>query len=169
MAKGLKQVALNLSDLEMKTLEATNTDPWGPHGTTMYEIASACVSHEAFAQVFAILSKRLGERDENWRQAYKALLVIEYLIKHCPRFAVEHIKDEAYHLRRLRLGKYPRFEMWPPLYFTFQFVWAGDFTWDRDSLCITEGTHSSHVDPTCVPIRLGKYSRFEMWPTVFHI
>ena len=100
IAKGLKQVALNLSDLEMKTLEATNTDPWGPHGTLMYEIASACINHEAFAQVFAILSKRLGEKGENWRQVYKALLVVEYMIKHCPRFVVEHIKDEVTVLRR---------------------------------------------------------------------
>ena len=106
IAKNLKQVAYNLSDLEMKTLEATNTDPWGPHGTAMYEIASACINHEGFGQVFAILRKRLALQAENWRQVYKALLVIEYMIKHCPRFVVEHIKDENTVLRRLRYFEY---------------------------------------------------------------
>ena len=90
----------------MKTLEATNTDPWGPHGTAMYEIASACINHEGFGQVFAILRKRLALQAENWRQVYKALLVIEYMIKHCPRFVVEHIKDENTVLRRLRYFEY---------------------------------------------------------------
>ena len=106
LAKNLKQVAYNLSDLEMKVLEATNTDPWGPHGTAMYEIASACINHEAFGQVFTILKKRLAIQGENWRQVYKALLVIEYMIKHCPRFVVEHIKDENSLLRRLKYFEY---------------------------------------------------------------
>lgn len=106
IAKNLKQVAYNLSDLEMKTLEATNTDPWGPHGTAMYEIASACINHEAFGQVFSILKKRMALQGELWRQVYKSLLVIEYMIKHCPRFVVEHIKDEASLLRRLKYFQY---------------------------------------------------------------
>ncbi len=66
LAKGLKQVAYNLSDLEMKTLEATNTDPWGPHGTAMYEIASACINHEAFGQVFSILQTPSASSRAGW-------------------------------------------------------------------------------------------------------
>jgi ENTH domain len=31
----VKQMALNLTDLEVKVEEATNNDPWGPHGTVM--------------------------------------------------------------------------------------------------------------------------------------
>lgn len=30
-----KQYALNLTDVEIKVEEATNNDPWGPHGTAM--------------------------------------------------------------------------------------------------------------------------------------
>ena len=30
-----KQMALNLTDMELKVEEATNNDPWGPHGTAM--------------------------------------------------------------------------------------------------------------------------------------
>ena len=31
----VKQVALNLTETEIKVEEATNNEPWGPHGTTM--------------------------------------------------------------------------------------------------------------------------------------
>ena len=30
-----KQYALNLTDIEIKVEQATNNDPWGPHGTAM--------------------------------------------------------------------------------------------------------------------------------------
>ena len=36
LAKGaarMKQVALDMTDLEVKTEEATNNDKWGPHGS----------------------------------------------------------------------------------------------------------------------------------------
>ena len=31
----VKQMALNLTDLEVKVEEATNNEPWGPHGSVM--------------------------------------------------------------------------------------------------------------------------------------
>ena len=31
----VKQYALNLSEIELKVEEATNNEPWGPHGTAM--------------------------------------------------------------------------------------------------------------------------------------
>ena len=31
----VKQMALNLSEIEVKVEDATNNDPWGPHGTVM--------------------------------------------------------------------------------------------------------------------------------------
>ena len=31
----VKQYALNLSEIEIKVEEATNNEPWGPHGTVM--------------------------------------------------------------------------------------------------------------------------------------
>ncbi len=31
----VKQYALNLSEIELKVEEATNNEPWGPHGTVM--------------------------------------------------------------------------------------------------------------------------------------
>ena len=31
----VKQMALNLSEIEVKVEDATNNEPWGPHGTVM--------------------------------------------------------------------------------------------------------------------------------------
>lgn len=33
--RGVKKFALNESELEIATEEATNGEPWGPHGTAM--------------------------------------------------------------------------------------------------------------------------------------
>ena len=35
MLAQVKQMALNLTDLEVKVEEATNNEPWGPHGSVM--------------------------------------------------------------------------------------------------------------------------------------
>lgn len=35
LAQKAKAVALKVSDVELKVLEATNHDSWGPHGQTM--------------------------------------------------------------------------------------------------------------------------------------
>lgn len=36
----VKQMALNLTDIEVKVEEATNNEPWGPHGSAMAGEAS---------------------------------------------------------------------------------------------------------------------------------
>lgn len=41
--KAVMQVALNLTELEMKVEEATNNEPWGPHGTIMNGALRPCV------------------------------------------------------------------------------------------------------------------------------
>eukprot|EP00878_Enallax_costatus_P043639 GHUV01051679.1.p1 GENE.GHUV01051679.1~~GHUV01051679.1.p1 ORF type:complete len:163 (+),score=14.30 GHUV01051679.1:357-845(+) len=41
----------NVSELEMKVLEATNHEPWGPHGKDMQEITNSSFSSEGFHQI----------------------------------------------------------------------------------------------------------------------
>lgn len=41
----VKQMALNLTDLEVKVEEATNNEPWGPHGSTMAGACRSAYSH----------------------------------------------------------------------------------------------------------------------------
>lgn len=81
----VKQYAMNLSPLEVQVEEATNMDTWGPHGKTMGEIAEACYDPEGYRQVLGVIARRLQEKEERWRMCYKALLLLEYLIKHGPK------------------------------------------------------------------------------------
>jgi ENTH domain len=49
----VKQMALNLTDLEVKVEEATNNEPWGPHGSAMagQSLATSIAIGHAFAYV----------------------------------------------------------------------------------------------------------------------
>eukprot|EP00882_Tetradesmus_deserticola_P033875 GHRQ01038729.1.p1 GENE.GHRQ01038729.1~~GHRQ01038729.1.p1 ORF type:complete len:139 (+),score=47.02 GHRQ01038729.1:212-628(+) len=74
----------NVSELEMKVLEATNHEPWGPHGSAMAEITNSSFSSEGFYQIMGVADQRLSEGPDNWRLVYKTLLLLEYMLKHGP-------------------------------------------------------------------------------------
>ena len=92
----VKQYAMNLSPLEVQVEEATNMDTWGPHGKTMAEIAEACYDPEGYRQVLGVIARRLQEKEERWRMCYKALLLLEYLIKHGPKVCIHVNTVECY-------------------------------------------------------------------------
>jgi hypothetical protein len=50
LANKAKALALNVSDIELKVLEATNEEPWGPHATAMREIARAAEDPEKYSE-----------------------------------------------------------------------------------------------------------------------
>ena len=55
-----------------------------PPNTHHTEITRASFHPEGFAQIFGVLDMRLQEKGENWRLAYKSLLLMEYMAKHGP-------------------------------------------------------------------------------------
>ncbi len=80
--------------------EATNSEAWGPHGQLLSKLADASVDGgEAHAQIVGVLRRRIDHaraHPEKWRNAYKSLLVIEYLVKHgSPRF-VDEMRSRRY-------------------------------------------------------------------------
>ena len=84
IVQAAKAAVLNVTDIELKALDATNMEAWGPSGSAMQELAGAAQDPENYSQIMGILHQRLQEKGENWRLCYKALLVIEYLCKHGP-------------------------------------------------------------------------------------
>ncbi|WFD18364.1 Epsin-3, clathrin recruitment and traffic between the Golgi and endosome [Malassezia caprae] len=83
-----KNYALNISEIEAKVREATNDDPWGASSTLMQEIAQAHDFHEIMPTIF----RRFVEKEaKDWRQIYKALQLLEYLVKN----GAEKVVDEA--------------------------------------------------------------------------
>lgn len=97
----VKQYTLNLSDLELKVEDATSNETWGPHGSVMTDIADAAFDPESYRQIMGVLARRLQEKDENWRMCYKALLLLEFLIKHGPMKLVHDVAGSTQVLERL--------------------------------------------------------------------
>jgi hypothetical protein len=62
---------MNYTDVEVKVREATNEEAWGPHGSTMQEIAQYTLSYEHYSEVMGVLWKRLFQDKESWRSIYK--------------------------------------------------------------------------------------------------
>jgi len=107
---GLKRNAKNIvkkySDAQVKVREATSNDPWGPSSTIMSEIADLTYNVVAFSEIMQMIWKRLNDHGKNWRHVYKALVLLEYLIKtgtekvaqQCIEniFAIQTLKDFQY-------------------------------------------------------------------------
>jgi hypothetical protein len=91
-----------LPPLEQKVHDATNTDPWGPHGAVLAEIARCTTTADERAQVMAVLWRRVAEeKPEQWRVVYKALTVFEYLVANGSLAAVDELRGGASRLSSL--------------------------------------------------------------------
>lgn len=102
-----KQVAFNLSDVAVKAKDATNNEPWGPHGQLMSDISEGCYDAEKFKQVWDVLKKRIAAgTGEKWRMAYKSLLVIEFLVKQSSQHVVQVILDNSTAIQDLQKFTY---------------------------------------------------------------
>lgn len=87
-----KNYALNVSEIEAKVNEATNDDAWGASSTTMQEIAQATNNFQDFNEIMPAIYRNFMEREaREWRQIYKALQLLEYIIKH----GSERVVDDA--------------------------------------------------------------------------
>lgn len=101
-----KAVAQGISEIELKVQEATNQDPWGPHGALMGEIAQAAFDPEKYELIMGVIFQRLQESQENWRMCYKALLLIEFLLKRGPVRLAEDFRRDSSVLEKLKEFEY---------------------------------------------------------------
>ncbi|XP_035227417.1 epsin-2-like isoform X2 [Stegodyphus dumicola] len=81
LRRNVKNVVKNYTDAQVKVREATSNDPWGPSSTLMSEIADLTYNVVAFSEIMQMIWKRLNDHGKNWRHVYKALVLLEYLIK----------------------------------------------------------------------------------------
>ncbi|KAG7880777.1 hypothetical protein KL905_002354 [Ogataea polymorpha] len=78
-----QNAVLNLSEMEAKVREATNNEPWGTPTSVMSEIARGTFSYPEREEICAMIFRRFTEKSAHeWRQIYKALQLMEYLVKH---------------------------------------------------------------------------------------
>ena len=79
--RSVKNVIKNYSDSQVKVREATSNDPWGPSSTLMSEIADLTYNVVAFTEIMQMVWKRINDHGKNWRHVYKALVLLDYIIK----------------------------------------------------------------------------------------
>ncbi|PHZ16881.1 ENTH-domain-containing protein [Rhizopus microsporus ATCC 52813] len=88
----VKNVVLNYTEMEAKVHEATNNEPWGASTTLLQEIAQGTHNYQYFNEIMPTIYKRFTEKEpKQWRQIYKALVLLDYLIKN----GSERVVDDA--------------------------------------------------------------------------
>ncbi|KAI8326325.1 ENTH-domain-containing protein, partial [Martensiomyces pterosporus] len=99
----VKNVVMNYTEMEIKVNEATGPEPWGASGTLMREIADATFSPQDFNEIMPAIYMRFNDTDpSNWRQVYKALQLIEYLIKNGSERVVDDVRGHITIIKMLR-------------------------------------------------------------------
>ncbi|KAG8381836.1 hypothetical protein BUALT_Bualt05G0014200 [Buddleja alternifolia] len=97
---------LQVPEIEQKVLDATDDEPWGPHGTALADIAQATKKFTECQMVMNVLWTRLTETGKSWRFVYKALAVIEYLVAHGSERALDDIVEHTFQISSLASFEY---------------------------------------------------------------
>ncbi|KAF8575391.1 ENTH-domain-containing protein [Ramaria rubella] len=98
-----KNMVLNVSEMEAKVREATNDDPWGASSTLMQEIAQGTFNFQQFNEIMPCIYARFMEKEaRQWREIYKALQLLEYIIKHGSERVVDDARSHLSTVKMLR-------------------------------------------------------------------
>ncbi|CAE6404602.1 unnamed protein product [Rhizoctonia solani] len=98
-----KNMVLNVSEMEAKVRDATNDDPWGASSTLMQEIAQGTFNFQHFNEIMPCIYSRFMEKEASqWRQIYKALQLLEYLIKHGSERVIDDARSHISMIKMLR-------------------------------------------------------------------
>jgi epsin len=104
--RNMKNVVKNYSDAQVKVREATSNDPWGPSSTLMSEIADLTYNVVAFSEIMQMIWKRLNDHGKNWRHVYKALVLLEYLIKTGSEKVAQQCRENIFAIQTLKDFQY---------------------------------------------------------------
>ncbi|PIA15137.1 ENTH-domain-containing protein, partial [Coemansia reversa NRRL 1564] len=99
----VKNVVMNYSEMEVKVNEATGPEPWGASTTLMRELADATYNRKDFDDIMPMIYMKFNDTDpSNWRQVYKALQLIEYLVKSGAERVVEDVRNHITIVKMLK-------------------------------------------------------------------
>ncbi|XP_045575663.1 epsin-3 isoform X3 [Salmo salar] len=102
LRRQVKNMVNQYSEAEIKVREATSNDPWGPPSSLMSEIADLTFNVVAFTEVMGMIWKRLNDSGKNWRHVYKALTLLDYLIKTGSERVAQQCRENVYTIQTLR-------------------------------------------------------------------
>jgi epsin len=98
-----QNAVMNYTEMESKVREATNNEPWGASSTTMQEIANATFNYQTLNEIMPMIYRRFTEKSaEEWRQIYKSLQLLEFLIKHGSERVIDDARGHITLLKMLR-------------------------------------------------------------------
>ncbi|MFT7802556.1 epsin-3-like isoform X2 [Arapaima gigas] len=106
LRRQVKNIVHNYSEAEIKVREATSNDPWGPSSSLMSEISDLTFNVVAFAEVMGMIWKRLNDHGKNWRHVYKALTLLDYLVKTGSERVAQQCRENAFTIQTLRDFQY---------------------------------------------------------------
>ncbi|KAM0256948.1 hypothetical protein ACHAQJ_004649 [Trichoderma viride] len=98
-----QNAVMNYTEMEAKVREATNNEPWGASSSLMQEIANGTFNYQQLNEVMPMIYRRFTEKSaEEWRQIYKSLQLLEFLIKHGSERVVDDARGHITLLKMLR-------------------------------------------------------------------
>nr|XP_046270188.1 epsin-3 isoform X2 [Scatophagus argus] len=106
LRRQMKNMVNNYTEAEIKVREATSNDPWGPPSSLMSEIADLTFNVVAFTEVMGMIWKRLNDHGKNWRHVYKALTLVDYLIKTGSERVAQECRENIHTIQTLRDFQY---------------------------------------------------------------
>ncbi|KAJ1865282.1 Epsin-3, clathrin recruitment and traffic between the Golgi and endosome [Coemansia sp. RSA 2703] len=99
----VKNVVMNYTELEIKVHEATGPEPWGASSTLMREIADATHNRKNCDEIMPAIYMRFNDTDpSNWRQVYKALQLLEFLVKNGSENVVDEVRGHITIVKMLK-------------------------------------------------------------------
>ncbi|CAD6573267.1 MAG: Epsin-3, clathrin recruitment and traffic between the Golgi and endosome [Alectoria sarmentosa] len=99
----VQNAVMNYTEMEAKVREATNNEPWGASSSLMQEIANGTHSYQLLNEIMPMIYKRFTEKAaEEWRQIYKSLQLLEFLIKNGSERVIDDARSHLSLLKMLR-------------------------------------------------------------------
>ncbi|KAI9659004.1 MAG: Epsin-3, clathrin recruitment and traffic between the Golgi and endosome [Bathelium mastoideum] len=99
----VQNAVMNYTEMEAKVREATNNEPWGCSTSMMQEIANGTYNYQLLNEIMPMIYKRFTEKAaEEWRQIYKALQLLEFLIKNGSERVIDDARSHLSLLKMLR-------------------------------------------------------------------
>ncbi|KAI8327020.1 hypothetical protein BD560DRAFT_418902, partial [Blakeslea trispora] len=89
--------------MESKVHEATSNEPWGASSTLLQEIAQGTYNYQYFNEIMPTIYRRFTEKESRqWRQIYKALVLLEYLVKNGSERVIDDARAHIHMIKVMR-------------------------------------------------------------------
>ncbi|KAA0049240.1 epsin-3 [Cucumis melo var. makuwa] len=100
--KVARLVFTDVTPAELLAEEATNKDPCSPDAKTMTIIAEASFEVDDYWRIVDVLHNRLHNIEwKQWKQSYKSLVLLEFLLTHGPEELADEFKSDSYIIEEL--------------------------------------------------------------------